>query len=226
MFLPGVAADEPIELPKEEVDKFRKVLRLEQGDEIAVLPNDGTLIRCQFQGRSAVPVSVETPATEPSRRLTLIQALPKGDRLDTIIRMGTEIGVSEFVLFPAIRSVVKWDAAKVQEKLRRLSAVARESAEQSYRTRLPEIRFVVSLSDALKEFPETLVLSELESESKSFVEYAAKAGANVALCIGPEGGWDPKEVLLIGERGFSLGALVLRTDTAAAVACALAIYSV
>src|SRR5208283_183754 len=88
-----------IDLPREEVEKLRKVLRLAEGDPIAVLPNDGTVVRCEFRERKAHPKSVERPETEPALRLTVAQALPKADKLDTIVRQGTEIGVSRFALF-------------------------------------------------------------------------------------------------------------------------------
>ncbi|MCA1997480.1 MAG: RsmE family RNA methyltransferase, partial [Armatimonadetes bacterium] len=116
----GATPDGPIELPQEELDKLRKVLRLQSGAEIAVLPGDGSLIRCRLEGRTAVPVSCERPPTEPSHRLTLAQALPKPDKLDAVVRLGTEIGVSEFVVFPSERSLAKWDGSKLEDRLRRL----------------------------------------------------------------------------------------------------------
>src|SRR2546421_9564151 len=99
IFLPGAGGNGPIELPREEVEKLRKVLRLAEGDQIAVLPNDGSVIRCEFRARQAWPKVTEWPVTEPALKLTLAQALPKGDRIETVIRMCTEIGASGFVFF-------------------------------------------------------------------------------------------------------------------------------
>jgi len=217
IFLPGAGADGPIELPREEVEKLRKVLRLAEGDQIAVLPNDGSLIRCEFKAKQAWPIAVESPNTEPDLKVTIAQALPKADRIETVIRMCTEIGVSRFVFFEADRSVVKWDEGKRRERQRRLEAIARESAEQSYRTRLPEIGFSGGLDDVLKSFPQAIVLSEVEGVKKAL----KREGSEMTVVVGPEGGWSPKELDLIGDRGVTLGPRVLRTDTAGSAAAAV-----
>jgi len=221
LFLPGATADGPIDLPKEEVDKFRKVLRLSEGDPIAVLPNDGSLIRCEFRNRQAVPHSVEWPNTEPDLKVTLAQALPKSDRIDTVVRMGTEIGVSAFCFFAGERSVVRWDESKTRDRLRRLEAIARESAEQSFRSVLPTIEFVKDLKAVLGRWPEAIVLSEVEGLNKGL----QRERSAVTIVIGPEGGWAPRELTLIGERGVTLGPRVLRTDTAGPAAAAVLLLS-
>lgn len=223
LFLPGASPEAPIPLPKAEIDKFRKVLRLEQGSQIAVLPNDGTLIRCKFVAHEAIPICVERPQTEPSKKVILAQALPKGDRLETVIRMGTEIGVHEFVMFPSERSVVRWDQAKISDRLRRYRSIAMESAEQSFRSIVPPVQFQESLDAVLAQYPEASVLSESEDEGKVFAAHLQ--GSSITIVVGPEGGWSPAELALIGHRGYSLGPLVLRTDTAGPVAAALALYS-
>jgi len=223
LFLPGCDPSGPIELPAKEYDKFRKVLRLESGDEIAILPNDGSLIRCELAGRSAVPKSTEWPGTESKRNITLIQALPKGERLETVLRMGTELGVSKFVVFQAIRSIAKWDPKKLSERFARFESILREAAEQSFRCMLPTLEWHPNLQGVLKAYPNCVVLSELESEAKSFaaVTEQPRASGEIQIVIGPEGGWDPREVALFGERGVTLGPLVLRTDTAGIAAAAL-----
>src|SRR5579864_6124448 len=85
IFLPVAGAEGPLKLPKEEVEKLRKVLRLSEGDQIAVLPNDGSLIRCEFKAKQAWPIGVEHPNTESELKLTIVQALPKADRIETVI---------------------------------------------------------------------------------------------------------------------------------------------
>lgn len=219
-FVPGVSAEGPFELPPDELDKFRKVLRLGTGDLVAILPDDGTLITCRLQGRQAVPESVEPVETEPDLRVVLAQAFPKGDRLETVLRMGTEVGVSEFWLFPAERSVVRWDAHKLADKVRRLEAIVRESAEQSYRGRLPKISLFGSLREVLEEEPDALVLSEVETVTRR-LRQVAEGRPQAVLVVGPEGGWAPAELGLIGDRGVTLGPRVLRTDSAGPAAAAV-----
>ncbi len=218
-FLPGVKVEEgPFDLPQSELDKLRKVLRLGSGDEIAVLPNDATVWRCTLQGRQAVPIAVERLETERRRRILLAQALPKPDRLDSVVRQCTEIGVGGFCIFPSDRSVARWDSKKVEDRLRRLRAIAQESAEQSYRCQLPAIDWLSSLEAVLERYPDAQVLSEAEDCAATLA--IPPPGT---LVIGPEGGWSPRERELIGSRGITLGPLVLRVDTAAAVAATLAL---
>lgn len=218
VFLPGLdVEEESFELPQQEVDKIRKVLRLGEGAQIGVLPNDGTLIRCEFRQKQAWPKETIADPNPPICDLTLAQALPKPDRLETVLRMGTEIGVNRFLLFPAERSVVRWDAAKLQDRLRRMETIVREAAEQCFRFRLPSIEIAASLADVLNKEPGAWVLSELETETRVLTRGHAAA----TLIIGPEGGWAPREVALIGDRGVTLGPNVLRTDTAGIAAAAV-----
>jgi 16S rRNA (uracil1498-N3)-methyltransferase len=219
VFIPEASTEEPIELPREEVEKLRKVLRLSEGSPIAVLPNNGSLIRCEFRARQAHPQSVEWPGTEAKRRVTIIQALPKADKLDTIVRQCTEIGVAAFIFFPAERSIVRWDEKKTTDRIRRLEAIVREAAEQSFRCMLPTIGVRKSLADVLKEFPDSTVLSEVQGLERSL----NPVGDDLKYVIGPEGGWAPRELTLIGERGVTLGPRVLRVDTASVAVASLAL---
>lgn len=220
-FLPGASAAEPIELPSDELEKFRKVLRLGTGDEVAILPNDGTVIRARLEGRLAIPILVESVDTEPPHRIVLAQALPKSPKLEEVIRLGTPLGIAEFVLFIGERSVVEWEMKKRDDKLRRLRTIAREAAELSFRTREPGIRFVADLATVLREYPDALVLSEVDDEAKVV---PVRAG-DQTLVVGPEGGWSPAELKQIGARGYTLGPRVLRTEHAGACAASLFLLS-
>jgi 16S rRNA (uracil1498-N3)-methyltransferase len=217
VFVAGADGSDVIELPREEVEKFRKVLRLEEGSHIGVLPNDGSLIRCEFRARKAHPINVEWPQTEASLELTLAQALPKGDRIETVIHMCTEIGVSRFIFFGSDRSVVRWDQAKRMEKLKRLNAIAQEAAEQSFRVKIPAIAFESDLAAVLELCSDAVVLSEVEGLSATLDSRKDIR----AIVVGPEGGWSPRELALIGSRGVTLGPRVLRTDTAGPAAAAM-----
>jgi 16S rRNA (uracil1498-N3)-methyltransferase len=209
--------DGPIELPKEEIDKIRKVLRLSAGAEIAVLPNDGTLIRCEFQNREAIPKEVVHPQTEASLSLTVAQALPKGDKLDEIVRACTELGVAHFLLFPSERTVVRWDEKKTADRIHRLETIAREAAEVSFRTILPTFAVADGLATVLKVRPDAIVLSEVEGLSPKL----GPTGDAMTIVVGPEGGWSNRELALIGNRGVTLGQRVQRVDHAAPAAAAL-----
>ncbi len=214
---------EAFEVPKEEYDKFHKVLRLGTGDWIAVLPGDGRLVQCRLSGREAVPVETVVPATESRMRVLLALGLPKPEKLEESVRMATELGVDGFVLFPAERTVVRWDESKVAQKVERLQRIAREAAEVSFRTVLPTFSRKASLAEVLATWPDSWVLSESEAVSTGASERLSRlqTASQVTLVIGPEGGWAPREAALIGERGLTLGPRVLRVDTAVAAACSL-----
>lgn len=217
VFVPGANSVSEFELPKEEVDKLRKVLRLSSGADLAVLPNDGTIIRCELKGHSAIPKEVLFPNTEASRRLEIAQALPKGDKIDEIIRSCTEIGVAHFILFPSDRTVVRWDEKKTADRVRRLQIIAREAAEVSFRTILPTFEVQPDLASVLKKRPDASVLSEVEGLARGL----RSGEPPETIVVGPEGGWSTAEIGLIGDRGLTLGPRVLRVDHAAAAAAAI-----
>lgn len=259
LFVTGASPDADIDLPSEELHKLRTVLRLSPGATIAVLPDDGTLIECELLPKAARPVKVHSPDTEPLLQITLAQSLPKGDKLEEIVRACTEIGVCRFLLFNSDRTVVRWDEKKVGEKLRRLQAIAREAAEVSFRTRLPSFETASNLEAVLEVHEEAIVLSESEQVLKALTWRASTEGSAeasqmsapspvaplprggdesqhstdhrtpntegltppITLVVGPEGGWSPRELALIGDRGVTLGPRVLRVDHAGFAAAAL-----
>ena len=221
LFVPGADPSDVIELPSEEVNKLRKVLRLSPGAIIAVLPNDGSIIRCEFQARTAVPIDVHRPDVEARKQLRVAQALPKGEKLDEIVRACTEIGVSSFTFFSSDRTVVRWDEKKTAEKLRRLQTIAREAAEVSFRTLIPTLEWSTNLKSVLATYPDAIVLSEVEGIPK----HLPVATDEMTVVVGPEGGWSPNEVKMIGEKGVTLGPRVLRVDHAAPAAAAILLLS-
>ena len=218
-FVPGLSDPlvDPFDLPKEEQNKFKKVLRLVDGDLVAVLPGDGRLVRCELTGDQCRPLDTVWPQTESRLRLTVALGLSRPDSLEESIRMATEIGAAGFVVFPADRSVVRWDKVLATKKFERLSNIIREAAEVCFRTSLPKIEWRDSLKSVLTDWPEAVVFSEVEGLGSFELALGLE---NATIVIGPEGGWSPREVSLIGERAVSLGPRVLRVDTAVASACA------
>lgn len=219
-FVPGISdRDETISLPPEELKKFRNVLRLGTGDRVVLLPDDGRALLCRLEGNVVIAEETFYPETDSNLKLTLALGIPKPDSLESSVRMATELGVHRFCLFTADRTVVKWDTAKWEKRLVRLEAIAREAAEVCFRTRLPKFEVFANLDDVLGSYPEAVVMSESD---KVFWRFAGFEREGV-IVVGPEGGWSPKEVELIGERAVTLGPRVFRVDTAVAAACSLAL---
>lgn len=221
-FVEGIdGAPESIDLPAAEVKKFRNILRLSSGDEVAILPGDGRVLRCQLQGKHVDVVSEERPDNDPNVQVTLALALSKPDTLENSVRMATEMGVAAFIIFPSQRSVVKWSDEKYEAKLNRLRSIAREASEVCFRTKLPTITVAKSLKEVLAANPTALVMSE----SDQVFEPLKPKQNEACYVIGPEGGWAPPEIELIGDRARTLGKLVFRVDTAVAATAAVALLS-
>ncbi|MBX3115407.1 MAG: 16S rRNA (uracil(1498)-N(3))-methyltransferase [Fimbriimonadaceae bacterium] len=226
--LPRAFVDAPVDptnlpdsipLPEEDFKKFKNVLRLGTGDQVAILPGNGAVIRCELAGKTAIPIEVEFPETESKLELTLALGISKPDALEDSIRMASELGVAHFVLFTARRTVAKWEPAKFEKKLVRLQTISREACEVAYRTKLPTFSILKDLSEVLREYPDSLTLSEMDYVTATL----PKLESNATLIIGPEGGWDQREVALIADRSITLGPRVLRVATAVTTACALAL---
>jgi 16S rRNA (uracil1498-N3)-methyltransferase len=216
--IPNYIPNQPIVLPEDEYRKFKNVLRLGTGDEVVILPNNGTAIRARLDGKTAIPSEIHELKTESPIRITLALGISKPDATEDAIRMASEIGVAHFILFTARRSVVKWEASKFEKKLDRLKTISREACEVAFRTNLPTFEILPDLPAVLVNYPEALVLSELDNVETPFPVLTKPT----TLVIGPEGGWDPREVALI-KNPITLGARVLRVSTAVATACALAL---
>lgn len=175
-------------------------------------------MRTVYQGREVEFLTWETVHTEPARSLRVCLALAKPEALEDSLRLATEIGATEFVLFPSDRSVVKWEPEKWAKREERLRRIIREAAEVAFRTKLPLVHRLDGLRQVLDHYPDAIVLSEVEG-----VPQPLRAGESDTVVIGPEGGWAPREVELIGDRARTLGPRVMRVATAVAVTCALAL---
>jgi 16S rRNA (uracil1498-N3)-methyltransferase len=211
---PGTTAGDRFAVPGAIAHQVTRVLRLRDGDEIVVLEGDGLEIRCRLAGGELVVLDRAPSAGEPRHRLTVAQALLKGDHLETVVRQGTEIGVGRFELIVTERCVPR-DISPT--RLTRLIAVAREAAEQSERGIVPEVAAPVPLADVLG--PGSVLLLERSSGSR-----LSELPPMERLVIGPEGGFSPDEVAA-AERATattaSLGPRILRSETVAAAAVAV-----
>lgn len=165
-------------------------------------------------------------STELPVQIVLFQGLPKGDKMELIIQKCVELGAAEIVPVEMSRCVMKLDEKRKTSRVARWQAIAESAAKQSKRNLIPAVSPVLSYKQAVARAKELdLVLLPYENargmEATRDALRQMKPGMTVGILIGPEGGFDPKEVALAGEAGaqtVSLGSRILRTETAAVIA--------
>ncbi len=228
--------DYTVKFTADQGKQIRNVLRLRTNDNVRVFDGSGREFGVQLEEVGAVVTGsifeTVSPGTEPNRRLTLVQALPKGEKLDWILQKCTEIGVSEFIFVDTARSITKISSEKLPQRIERWKAIVKEAAEQSGRVCLPTIAGVTSFSDALARTSDRgvgFIAWEGETERLLTTELSRVQDETDITCfIGPEGGFTQGEIRAAGNAGItpvSLGPRILRTETAAIVGSGLIIYS-
>jgi 16S rRNA (uracil1498-N3)-methyltransferase len=211
---PAVMSGDAFVLPSTIARQVRSVLRLGDGDRIVLLPGDGSEAICRLEAGRCVVEERRANAAEPRHRLTVVQALLKGDALEEVVQHATEIGVAGFRLVVTARCIARDISPR---KLERLRAIAREAAEQSERGVVPVVDGPVGLPAAVT--PGSVLLHERHDGSR--LSLLAAPGA---LIIGPEGGFTAGEVdaaVEVGARLAGLGPRILRSRTVAVAAAAV-----
>jgi 16S rRNA (uracil1498-N3)-methyltransferase len=174
--------------------------------------------------RLTAEVAAETPVPPEPVRLTLAVGLPKGRKLDDIVRHAVELGATRVVPVRTARSVPR--PSESAARTARLDAIALEAAQQSGRVRVPEVAEVVPFADFAARPPEGLGVVLWEDEhAAGLLDVLSGAPAAVTLLVGPEGGLAPEEVSALVNRGYRrarLGPHVLRSETACLAALAVA----
>ena len=176
--------------------------------------------------------------TEPPYHVHLFQALPKGDKLDSIIQKAVECGVAEITTFESERCVARVKDGGETKKLERRQRIALEAAKQSGRGIIPEIHTTVSFSDAIQAAKQSnLALFCYEGEgtlplpqviAKWRQDHSATENLTVSVVIGSEGGFSLKEASQAIECGLlptGLGKRILRTETASGFVLACLVYA-
>jgi len=218
---------------------MRDVLRLRAGDTVIFLDNAGWEYETVLQEVAPRLVTGQVRqrqlcAHEPRTKLTLYQAALKGERFEWVLQKGTEVGVSAFVPVLSERCVVQHATQLSPRKLERWEKIVAAAAEQSRRGRKPALLPAMLLAAACEHVHRagTLALIPWEEGGVPIRQALEEAGRgrlpfNVALFIGPEGGFAPAEVEMAagyGLRAVSLGPRILRAETAGLVAAAMVLY--
>ena len=224
----GLHAGALVGLPPETASHVAKVLRARSGDALVLFSGDG----CEFDGEirsvrgSRVEVAIGA-AREVDREspldVTLLQCLPRGDRMDLIVQKVTELGVRRIVPLLSQRSVVRLGPDQAASKAAHWRAVAISACEQCGRNRIPDVDAPLPLLDWLDAAPRDTLRLVLEPDTAPQATPAPAAGQPVLVAIGPEGGFSPEELAAFELAGFvrtGLGPRILRTETAAITALA------
>lgn len=214
------------ELTGDDARHLSRVLRAEPGQRYEVSDNQRAYLAevAAITGQRVTFAIIEPlPAPPPSPDITLFAALFKFDRFEWLIEKATELGVSRFVPVNAERTE-KGLAAAAVKRIERWRKIARESSQQSRRVRIPEIAPAEPFSAASADTsPHRLFLDEQPGAPPLLQALPANAGT-VAILTGPEGGWTDRErsfALNSGWKPVSLGANILRAETAAIAALAI-----
>jgi 16S rRNA (uracil1498-N3)-methyltransferase len=209
------------------------VRRVRVGERIVLTDGRGTALDAEVRevARGAVTCAVLDVRREPSRglSLTVVQALPKGDRGELAVELLTEVGVDVVVPWQAERCVSRWRGDKVERGRAKWASVAREAAKQSRRTWWPQVSDVADTETVVKLLTDADVAWTLHEGASVTLATATDETAlpdvgSVVLVVGPEGGLSDDEVerfAAAGAPGVRLGPTVLRTSTAGGVAASL-----
>lgn len=217
---------------------IKNVLRMAEGEKLLVSVG-GKSDLCEIERFEPDAVTVKILAenyndTELKTKIYLFQGLPKSDKMELIIQKSVELGVAGIIPVEMSRSVVKLDGKKKVSKQSRWQSIAESAAKQSKRNTIPKVYDVVNYKQALdmaSEFDMLIVPYECKEgmvATKNAINQL-KSCKSVGILIGPEGGFEPKEIELAERNGgkiISLGKRILRTETAAITAvgmCMLAL---
>ena len=224
---PDQIEEERITILGEDVNHIGNVLRMKPGEKV-LISAEGEMDRlCGIEEIRRDEVicrilEVRKENNELPARIHLYQGLPKSDKMELIIQKAVELGAYRIVPVSTKNTVVKLDAKKAESKVKRWNAIALAAAKQSKRSVIPEVAPVISFGQALEEvkgFGLKLIPYENAdgmAKTRELLEKAAP-GQDIAVFIGPEGGFDPGEIEKAKDAGtepVTLGKRILRTETA------------
>ncbi len=211
----------------DDVNHMKNVLRMKIGEQVSVSDGSDREYLCHIEKicDDSIELKIEDIfgiTSELPCEIVLFQGLPKGDKMELIIQKAVELGAAKIVPVVTNRTIVKWDGKKAKKKIERYNTIAKTAAKQAKRSVIPTVSDVVNFEQACK------MASELDAnlipyENAQGIEASRKAIADikgkksVGIFIGPEGGFEEREVkqaMEIGAVSITLGKRILRTETA------------
>lgn len=234
-FIDYTPKGEQITLTGEDAHHIVKVLRMQPGESLTVCDGAGhdydcVLAQTASDGAVCDILGMTASAGEPSTAVTLYMGLPKGDKMDFIVQKAVELGAVRIVPFLAARSVSRPDARTLSKKCERWRKIAREAAMQCGRGLVPAVGEPLTQAQAAAEAAAcdlALFLYENEWDTGIRQVLSGRNPATVALMVGPEGGFTLSEAeaaAAAGMQSVSLGARILRCETAPLAALSVVMY--
>lgn len=236
---PQDISDERVWLDQEQSRHIDRVLRLAAGDQVIVFDGLGREYEICLQGLrngrfAGEIIRMLTPNTEPGLKISLVQGIAKGDKMDFIMQKAVELGAAAIYPFFSQHAVVKLDQEKAAKKQERWQVIAREACKQCRRSYIPIVHQPAafqSILDTINGRPAIMLyenenrcgLKELLSEKRP----SLLGNEEIFLIVGPEGGFALSEVEMASSRGVmtaGLGARILRTETASLAALSIVLY--
>ena len=225
--LEAVDAGDRLTLTGPEAKHAATVNRTRPGQTVLIGNGRGLVAAGEVVVATGAELTIEVASVRqeerPAPRITLVQALAKGDRDELAIQAATELGVDRVVPWSASRSVSRWDGAKIAKGRDRWSTIVREASKQSIRAWVPEVGELATTAQiaALAVDADVLVL---EPTGDTALTAFTPGERDLVLVVGPEGGIAPGELEVLhgaGARIVRLGDTVLRTSTAGPAALAV-----
>ncbi|HHU02525.1 MAG TPA: 16S rRNA (uracil(1498)-N(3))-methyltransferase [Christensenellaceae bacterium] len=202
-------------LSKDDFHHAKRVLRLKDGEEVNII-HAGVRYIAKYSISKAHAEIIDTlPSNEASAKITLYQAILKGDRMDYVFQKCTEIGVVEF--FPCVMK--RCVARDADNKLKRWQRIAKEAACQSVRSIVPKVNMPITTEEmADRLLRHELAIIPWENAEGRGLRDVYMGEKDIAIVIGPEGGITEEEIDMLGVNTVTLGKRILRSETAGLVA--------
>ena len=218
-----------VALPDAAAGHLLRVLRAQVGDPCVLFNGDGhdydaRIVAIGRRDAAVDVLAVRAVDNESPLRITLLQGIARGERMDWILQKATELGVAAVLPVSSERSEVRLDSTRAGKRLAHWRSVVVSACEQSGRARLPQLSPPQSLVAALPELPQATLRLLLDAQAGfSIATLAPAAQTAIVIAVGPEGGWSPRDRDDLQAAGFSgvrLGPRILRTETAGLAASA------
>lgn len=207
-----------IDLPSDLQRHINKVLRFQPGAELQLFDGHGRIVDVVLHVQGQVEILRMRISPDPRCRLTLIQGMPKGDKLELVLQKGTELGVNHFSLVEMERSVGHLKAERQGKKFDRWQKIIQEAARQSQQYHLPQLDIGHSFANTLRQIDAQEKLLLWEEGDVALTDALPQIQVqSAAVVVGPEGGISAQEVELAKSMGYKivgLGPRILRTETA------------